>query len=98
LTFIIMSSNKVNGQTNESIEADVALLSSLLSQDNVELSEDATNLAELLVGLNNADGVARGLEGKLDDVLANLDSLLAKLEEPKDGQAAPQEPQEKKDP
>ena len=62
----------------DSIEPDIALLHSLLS--NTDTSDDAENLQQLLAQLNDAEGIAKGLEGKLDDVLENLDSLLAAME------------------
>ena len=82
---------KVNGsgpnaaQINASIEADIAELSELLSQDTLDDAGEAS-VAELLARLESADGVAKGVENKLDALLGNLDSLLASLE--KNGEIA----------
>ncbi|KAJ7103183.1 hypothetical protein B0H15DRAFT_942680 [Mycena belliarum] len=91
-----MSSDKVNGtdtaqangsdpkspQITASIEADIAELSELLSKDTLDDAGEAS-VAELLARLESADGVAKGVESKLDSLLGNLDTLLASLE--KDG-------------
>ncbi|KAF7347526.1 hypothetical protein MVEN_01508800 [Mycena venus] len=67
-------------QLNASIEADIAELNELLSKETLDDSEEAS-VAELLARLESADGVAKGVESKLDALLGNLDSLLAVLEE-----------------
>lgn len=81
------TTDSTNANTLQSIDADVALLSSLLNQDDVDPGADAANLAELLRRLDGANGVAQGLESKIDDVLGNLDNLLAALES-KEGELA----------
>lgn len=63
--------------SNPKLEADIAQLSALLSQDTPEGNAD---VAELLRGIEAADGMAQGVEKKLDDMLNNLDRLLASLE------------------
>ncbi|KAJ7492269.1 hypothetical protein FB451DRAFT_1388685 [Mycena latifolia] len=92
-----MSSNKVNGsdtakasgsepnpaQITASIEADIAELSELLSKDTLDDAGEAS-VAELLARLESADGVAKGVENKLDALLGNLDTLLASLEQNND--------------
>ncbi|KAJ6463745.1 hypothetical protein DFH09DRAFT_552353 [Mycena vulgaris] len=91
-----MSSDKVNGsdaaksnsdpnhaQMTASIEADIAELSELLSKDTLDDAGEAS-VAELLARLESADGVAKGVESKLDSLLGNLDSLLASLEKSDD--------------
>lgn len=72
-------------KTNGSLEDDVKLLNSLLSQENLDEKEEAS-VAALLQRLESAEGVAAGMENKLDDLLSNLDNLLATLEptEPRD--------------
>jgi len=65
-----------------SIEADVAELEELLSRETLDDAGEAS-VAELLARLESADGVAKGVENKLDALLGNLDSLLAALEEEK---------------
>ncbi|KAJ6575485.1 hypothetical protein B0H19DRAFT_1128928 [Mycena capillaripes] len=66
-------------QITASIEADIAELSELLSKDTLDDAGEAS-VAELLARLENADGVAKGVESKLDALLGNLDNLLASLE------------------
>jgi hypothetical protein len=55
----------------------IAQLSSLLVQ---EPAEGETDVAELLRTIEAADGMAQGVESKLDNMLENLDNLLASLE------------------
>jgi hypothetical protein len=62
----------------DSIEIDVAQLKQLLSQE--PSAESETEIAELLQRLESVDGMARGVESRLDDVLGNLNDLLASLE------------------
>jgi hypothetical protein len=77
-----MSSQETNGQAPSNpgmtnLSADIAQLSSLLSQEPAEGDAD---VAELLRTIEAADGMAQGVESKLDNMLENLDSLLASLE------------------
>ena len=79
----LMSSSKPNGQTpngqgKTNLEDDIAQLSALLSQEPSE--GDDGDVAELLRQIEKADGMAQGVESKLDNVLQNLDNLLASLE------------------
>ncbi|KAF7303116.1 hypothetical protein MKEN_01275100 [Mycena kentingensis (nom. inval.)] len=67
-------------QINTSMEADLAALSALLTSDKLDDAGEA-NVDELLARMDDADGVAKGVENKLDGLLANLDNLLAALEE-----------------
>jgi len=62
------------------IEADIALLRSFVSQDVPDDSADA-NVAELLEELESADGIAQGLETRMDDILQNLDALIQSFEQ-----------------
>jgi hypothetical protein len=73
--------NDTNNNPNEqrTIDQDVALLTQLLSAPP-EGSEDASNLQELLARMEEANGVASGLEGRLDSVIGRLDELLSGLE------------------
>lgn len=76
-----MTSNQTNSQkvdASKNLEADISQ-SSFLSQELSEAESDA-NLADLLREMDAADGVARDVETKLDDMLENLDQLLASLE------------------
>lgn len=80
------SNGQSNGHTSTSLEADIAQLSALLSQEPSQGDSDV-NVAELMRRIETADGMAEGVENKLDNVLSNLDHLLASLESPesKDG-------------
>lgn len=66
-------------QITASIEADLAELNELLSKETLDDAGEAS-VVELLARLESADGVAKGVENKLDALLGNLDSLLATLE------------------
>jgi hypothetical protein len=82
-----MSSDKASEEPNPtqltaSIEQDIAELNELLSKETLDDAGEAS-VAELLARLESADGVAKGVETKLDALLGNLDSLLAALEEEK---------------
>ncbi len=68
-----------NEKPGSALDADLALLTTLLSQDNLDETDEA-NVAALLSRLESADGVAQGMEHKLDSLLGNLDTLLATLE------------------
>lgn len=78
--------NGVSTVTTESsadtktFEADIAQLTSLLSDESSLESSSEADVAELLRRLESADGMARGIEARLDGMLGNLDSLLVSLE------------------
>ncbi|EPT03424.1 hypothetical protein FOMPIDRAFT_74696 [Fomitopsis schrenkii] len=83
-----MSSPSTNGtspngtqsaQPRSTLEADVALLQSLLVQDP-NFEESDLDVAEILRRFEAADGIATGLESRLDDIMGNLDSMLGALE------------------
>ncbi len=80
-------------EQTSSADSDAALLSSLLSQVSSEdLPEDEAELAELLRKLEEADGLAQGMEGRLDTIIGKLDDLLGSLQqEPAQGTAEKQE-------
>lgn len=84
LIIVSMSSKPKGTSTNEtgnsSLQADIALLASLLSSDESEEVDDA-NISELLRRLDTANGVASGVESRLDEILNNLDGLLGTLEQ-----------------
>lgn len=86
-----VDSSKLSGGAN--LEADIAQLTSLLSQDTLD-SQGEASVVELLQRLENADGIAKGMESKLDTVLDNLDNLLASLEN-REGGATQAEPASK---
>ncbi|KAI0931672.1 hypothetical protein AcW2_000512 [Taiwanofungus camphoratus] len=72
---------KVNGGSSEQhrmLESDVAFLQSILNQNDVD--DDQLDVAELLRRLETADGIATGVEGRLDDIMGTLDNLLNALE------------------
>ncbi|KAI0829082.1 hypothetical protein BC628DRAFT_1417433 [Trametes gibbosa] len=63
--------------SQSSLEADVALLSNLLSQN---VDESDPDVVELLRRLEAAEGIADGLENRLDGIMDHLDNLLYDLE------------------
>ena len=88
-----MSASRPNGQSTSeagttplvpgNLQADIALLRSLLKDETPignDENVDELNLDELLQRLETADGIARGVEGRLDDIIDNLDGLLESLE------------------
>ena len=81
----IMSSSIVNGSqdrapTKPLLEADIALLQNLLSEDVDDSNADSENVAELLKRLEAAEGLADGVEERLDGIMGHLDTLLTDLE------------------
>ncbi|KAF7337556.1 hypothetical protein MSAN_02228900 [Mycena sanguinolenta] len=83
--------NTTPAQLTASIERDVAELNELLSKETLDDAGEAS-VAELLARLESADGVAKGVENKLDTLLGNLNNLLAALEEEKAVQDSSQQP------
>ncbi|EGO05376.1 hypothetical protein SERLA73DRAFT_174502 [Serpula lacrymans var. lacrymans S7.3] len=77
-----------NGSTTEhpSLESDISRLTSLLLNDTA--IAEGSDLAELLAQLDSADGMANGVETRLDSVLEKLDTLLEALERNEDGLTA----------
>ncbi|CAK5264461.1 unnamed protein product [Mycena citricolor] len=73
------SDGSTEPRLDASIEADLAELTDLLSKGTLDEAGEA-NLAELLSRLESANGVAKGVESKLDSLIGNLDSLLESLE------------------
>ena len=79
-----MSSSSPNGSQNEtpagkpSLDADIALLQKLLSEDIDDSNPE--NVAELLKRLDAAEGLAGGVEERLDEIMNHLDMLLGDLE------------------
>ncbi|KIJ22220.1 hypothetical protein PAXINDRAFT_30873, partial [Paxillus involutus ATCC 200175] len=61
------------------IESDVTLLGSLIAESDQNPTNDS-ELSELLARLDTADGMARGVESRLDEILGTLDNLLTSLE------------------
>lgn len=74
-----MDTKSTNGDTNEEIESDSAQtsVSELLAEDPSLLGGD--DVEELLQRLSSADSMAQGMEAKIDNVLQDLDDLLALL-------------------
>lgn len=77
-----MSNNTATGEHNdpENLEADITHLNALLSNGSLNDSSGTDDIAEILAHLESADGVARGIEGRLDELLGTLDNLLTSLE------------------
>ncbi|TDL19412.1 hypothetical protein BD410DRAFT_805826 [Rickenella mellea] len=63
-----------------SCETDISRLTSLLAIANISEENADKDLEELLKGLETADGLARGVEDRLDGLLEDLEALLAGLE------------------
>lgn len=76
--------NTNGAQTNGAqFQNDLEMLSELL-KDGAEVNEnDGASVAALIQRLEGANGVAEGMEGKLDDLLSNLDVLLESMESSK---------------
>lgn len=71
------------------LHADIALLQSLLSQGEPEGGEP--DVTELLRRLETADGIATGVEGRLDEIMSSLDDLLGALEHSRQAEAISEE-------
>ncbi|TBU25835.1 hypothetical protein BD311DRAFT_763704 [Dichomitus squalens] len=63
--------------SRSSLDADIALMSKLLSED---VDESDPSIEELLKRLEAAEGLADGVEDRLDVVIGSLDELLNDLE------------------
>ncbi|KIY73415.1 hypothetical protein CYLTODRAFT_240281 [Cylindrobasidium torrendii FP15055 ss-10] len=71
-------------QTNGTqFQNDLAMLSDLLKEGAEVDENDGAGVAALIQRLEGANGIAEGMEGKLDDLLSNLDVLLESMESPK---------------
>jgi hypothetical protein len=51
-----------------------------MDQHGISDSNDEVDISELLNRLESADGMAKGVEGRLDDILEDLDRLLESME------------------
>ena len=69
--------SKPSRTAQPSIESDLAFLQNALSQE-VDPSQPE-DVEELLKKLEAAEGVADGMESRLDDIMDNLDRLLGDL-------------------
>ncbi|KAH9929768.1 uncharacterized protein B0H18DRAFT_174079 [Fomitopsis serialis] len=67
-------------QPRSALDADIALLQSLLSQEHNDEPESDLDVAEILKRLETADGIAAGLESRLDGIMGSIDSMLGALE------------------
>jgi len=67
-----MPDNKATHQILSSADA----ISSLMDQHGICDSNDEVDISELLSRLESADGMAKGVEGRLDEILEDLDRLL----------------------
>ncbi|KAG0703684.1 hypothetical protein DFH29DRAFT_773002, partial [Suillus ampliporus] len=70
------SNNRLDG----SLDADIAHLNTLLLNGSLDGSNETEDLTEILARLESADGVAQGIDGRLDEILGTLDNLLTSLE------------------
>lgn len=62
------------------LDSDITQLNDLLNNQLASGKDDLLGLGALLESLNNADGIAEGIEQRLDGVLDNLDMLLASFD------------------
>jgi hypothetical protein len=62
------------------LASEVAFLQDVLSSPPPTEAESGSNIAALLKQLDTADGVAQGVESRLDKLLSNLEGLLEGLE------------------
>ncbi|KAI0673987.1 hypothetical protein C8Q78DRAFT_665125 [Trametes maxima] len=70
--------HKLPGRSSASpLEADIALLSNLLSQ---KVDEYEPDVAELLRRLDTAECIANGVEERMDGIINHIDSLLSGIE------------------
>ncbi|KAK2461524.1 hypothetical protein APHAL10511_005987 [Amanita phalloides] len=51
----------------------------LMDQHGIRDSDDEVDISELLGKLEHADGIAKDVEGRLDDILEDLDRLLESM-------------------
>lgn len=65
----------------ENLESDISMLASLLNRNtaSAESTEDV-DVAELLRQLETADGIAQGVESRLDGIIEHLNGMLQSLE------------------
>ncbi|KAG1868291.1 hypothetical protein DFJ58DRAFT_742681 [Suillus subalutaceus] len=69
-----------NNRLDSGLEADIAHLNTLLLNGSLDGGHETEDLMEILARLDSADGVAKGIEGKLEGILGTLDNLLTSLE------------------
>nr|VWO95677.1 EPI protein [Ganoderma boninense] len=72
------SQNGTPANQQPSLEADIALLQKLLAEDGDESNPE--NVAALLKRLEAAEGLAGGVEDRLDGIMDHLDTLLTDLD------------------
>ncbi|KAG1813997.1 uncharacterized protein BJ212DRAFT_1365002 [Suillus subaureus] len=70
----------LNNRLDSNLEADIAHLNTLLLNGSLDGSHETEDLMEILARLESADGMAKGIEEKLDGILGTLDNLLTSLE------------------
>lgn len=78
-------SNNTNDGTNSPSNSNIddsleAHLNALLSNSSLDDSNGTDDLTEILARLESADGIASGVEGRLDELLGTLDNLLTSME------------------
>ncbi|RPD64556.1 hypothetical protein L226DRAFT_565444 [Lentinus tigrinus ALCF2SS1-7] len=67
-------------EISRTLEADLTLLTQLLSGTGGESAEEGEDVVELLRRLEAAENVADGMEERLDGIMDSLDDLLNDLE------------------
>ena len=73
------SQNETSIVNDTTLQADLTFLSSLLSKEGKDDNADV-DVAALLRQLETADGVAQGVENRIDGILGSLDALLDSLQ------------------
>ncbi|ETW86560.1 hypothetical protein HETIRDRAFT_99035 [Heterobasidion irregulare TC 32-1] len=71
--------NEASIVNDTTLQADLTFLSSLLSKEGKDDNADVDVVA-LLRQLETADGVAQGVESRIDGILGSLDALLDSLQ------------------
>lgn len=85
------TSTTTSAATGSTLDADIAMLTSLLAThsgagDDDERDVEGPELQEMLRRLESEDGVARGMESRLDEIIGSLDRMLGSLEGERAGQ------------
>ncbi|KAJ3476203.1 hypothetical protein NLI96_g11316 [Meripilus lineatus] len=79
------STDKQPPRSGQALETDISILASILSKSTASSDAEDIDVAELLSQLETANGIAEGVESRLDGILQHLDGMLHSLESnPKD--------------
>ena len=83
----------MNGLSDSSLEDDISALRRFLAQETPDETADQ-DLATLIRQLEQAEGIGRDVEGKVDLLLENLDKILEALERQPGNSSSESEPLE----